>query len=275
MVSDANGPFFHLRQYQCFLLRHPSNDQRSSRWPGCLNIGSSLRSFYFQASTSLWAFQPTSYFCRSLRPLNVTLLYKPYYSITQPRRRHIAQYTLLFLYCSSLLRYSTVHSVQPGHASCAPFRGAQNRHQPCSTSTNKPYLTSCFRAARHQQNVHRSSRSRKYHEHAQSHYWTMEQPFRRRSRHLGLATTATDSDRMRCYGKRQHIRSHVRHLLVLHDETELPTRPGLNVNLGRLLQKLMVPDTRFSELCTKSSHQRRIFLPSERFHAADGTPGLW
>jgi hypothetical protein len=103
----------------------------------------------------------------------------------------------------------------------------------------------------------------------------MEQPFRRRSRHLGLTTTTTDPDRVRCYGKRQHICSHVRHILVLYDETELPTRPGLNVNLGRLLQKLMVPDTRFSELCTKSSHQRRIFLPGERVHAANGTPGLW
>jgi hypothetical protein len=103
----------------------------------------------------------------------------------------------------------------------------------------------------------------------------MEQPFRRRGRHLGLATEATNPDHMRCHGKRQHIRRHVRHILVLYDEAELPTRSGLNVNLGRLLQKLMVPDTRFSELCTKSSHKRRIFLSGERVHATDGTPSVW
>jgi hypothetical protein len=67
----------------------------------------------------------------------------------------------------------------------------------------------------------------------------------------------------------------MRHLLVLYDETELPTRPGLDVDTGRLLQKLMVPDTRLSEPCTKPSHQRRIFLPGERIHAADGIAGLW
>lgn len=67
----------------------------------------------------------------------------------------------------------------------------------------------------------------------------------------------------------------MRHILVLHDETELPTRPGIDVDFGRLLQKLVVLDIRLSEPCTKPSHQRRTFLPGERFYAADGTTSVW
>lgn len=103
----------------------------------------------------------------------------------------------------------------------------------------------------------------------------MEQPLCRCGRHTGLATTATNPDFVRCHGMCQYIRRHVRHILVLYDATELQTRSGVDVDSGRLLQKLMVPDPWLSELCTKPSHQRRVFLPGERVHAADGTPGMW
>lgn len=187
----------------------------------------------------------------------------------------MAQHTLhLLLYCYSLLRYSPVHSVLPGHARCAPVGGAQNKHQPCRTSTNKPYITSFFRAGRQHQNGDRSSRACKHHRDAQGYYWIMEQPFRRRGRHFGRTTEATDPDYLRCNGKRQHSRRHMRHILVLHDETELQTRSGVDVDFGRLLQKLMVSDLRLSEPCAKPSHQRRTFLPGERVHAANGTPGM-
>ena len=197
---------------------------------------------------------PSLTFCRSITPLLVTLL-QPYYSITQPRRRHIAQHTLHSLYCYSLLRYRPVHSVQPGHARCAPVRGAQDKPRPCRTSTIKPYLTSCFRGGRKQHNGLSSRRSCEPHEYAESHHWIREQPFRRRRGHLGLAATATNPDPVRCHGKRQHIRSNMSHILVLYDEAELPTRLGVDVNFGRLLQKLMVPNTRLSEPWKKSSHE--------------------
>jgi hypothetical protein len=103
----------------------------------------------------------------------------------------------------------------------------------------------------------------------------MEQPFRRLGYHFGLATEATNPDPMCFHGMRQHIRRHVRHILVLHDEKKLPTRLGVDVNFGRLLQKLVVFDSRLSELCTKPSHQRRVFLPGERVYASDGAPGVW
>lgn len=93
-------------------------------------------------------------------------------------------------------------------------------------------------------------------------------------KYFGCPAAATDPNNMRCNGERQHLRHYVRHILVLHDATKLQTRPCVDVDPWRLLQKHVVSHPRLRELREKPGAKRRIILPGERIHVTDGTPGV-
>lgn len=93
-------------------------------------------------------------------------------------------------------------------------------------------------------------------------------------KYFGCPAAATDPNNMCCNGKRQHLRHDVRHILVLHDATELQTRPRVDVDPWRLLQEHVVSHPRLRELWEKPGAERRVVLPGERIYVTDGTSGV-